>query len=184
VFRVSPAILSRQRVNPTMIDPFISYDHMKNTALADSKSSRIWSGTLHWTNLFLPFPPPRPPIKLRNAEYQCSILDSSLFWLKSNVAHCEGDESNRNLDGQIRQDIVNEKARVQAEIDRLDGESCLSCLVTGVATCVGLAGYFGYLAMEDMHMKPITPQVRQRIAFFGVMSVGWLGVGAYRLYLG
>ena len=163
-----------------MKDRFSSFDHINNTAVTESKSSRIWFGTLPWTNLFLPF----PPITVRNAAYQCSISDNALFWLKSNVSHCEGDESNKNLDGQIRQDIVNEKARVQAEIDRLDGESCLSCLVTGVATCVGLAGYFGYLAMEDMHMKPITPQVRQRIAFFGVMSVGWVGVGAYRLYLG
>eukprot|EP00977_Amphora_coffeiformis_P013186 scaffold3403_cov158-Amphora_coffeaeformis.AAC.4 len=107
-----------------------------------------------------------------------------MFWLKPNVALCEGDKSNQDLHEQLRQNIANEKARVQAEIDRLDRESCLSCLVTGVGTCAGLAGYFGYLAMEEMHIQPITTQVRQRIAFFGVMSVGWVGIGAYRLYLG
>ena len=85
---------------------------------------------------------------------------------------------------QLRQDIAAEKARVQARLDRLERKSCLSCLVTGVGTCLGLAGYFGYMAMEEMHIQPVTRQVRQRIAFFGVVAVGWIGAGAYRLYLG
>ena len=114
-----------------------------------------------------------------------------------NVTYCQergnDDDSRKNttstpLDQQLRDDIAREKARVQAELDRLDHQhSCLSCLVTGVGTCVGLAGYFGYLGMEEMHaQQPVmtTTQARQRMAFFGIMSVGWMGLGAYRLYLG
>lgn len=102
--------------------------------------------------------------------------------LKKNVMIATMNEQERK---QFRQGIIAEKVRVQAELDRLDHEkSCLSCLVTGVGTCLGLAAYFGYLAMEEMEVKPVTRQVQQRVAFFGVASLGWVGVGAYRLYLG
>ena len=96
----------------------------------------------------------------------------------------EADETSAIDKQQLRKDIAIEKARVQGELDRLDNTSCLGCLVTGVGTCLGLAGYFGYLAMEEMEVKPVTRLVRQRIAFFGVAAVGWVGAGAYRLYLG
>lgn len=108
--------------------------------------------------------------------------------LTPNKTFCEESDSetksNDSLELQLRQDIAKERARVKAEIEKLEKESCLGCLVTGVGTCVGLASYFGYLAMEEMHVKPVTLQVRQRLAFFGVMSIGWIGMGAYRLYLG
>lgn len=32
-------------------------------------------------------------------------------------------------------------------------DSCRSCLYTGVATCIGLAGYFFHLATEDDNMQ-------------------------------
>ena len=110
---------------------------------------------------------------------------SRLLLITPNRTKCqERKDESTSLDQQLRDDLAREKARVQAELDRLDHQSCLSCLVTGVGTCLGLAGYFGYLGMEEMHIQPVTAQVRQRAAFFGVMSVGWIGIGAYRLYLG
>lgn len=128
-----------------------------------------------------------PPVKNLVSPFQQPIFSltcNAMVWLRPNITVCEGRQSNEDLNKQLRQDISHEKARVEAEIDRPDNESCLSCLVTGVGTCGGLAGYFGYLAMEEMHVQQVTTQVRQRIAFFGIMSVGWVGVGAYRLYLG
>ena len=88
-----------------------------------------------------------------------------------------------NIEQALRQDLAQEKARIQRELDQDDG-SCLGCLITGVATCTGLAGYFGYLAMEEWHTRPWTRQVRGRVIFSSAMAVGWVGLGAYRLYLG
>lgn len=124
---------------------------------------------------------------------KCNVLAGPIL-IMPQVTYCQerlaadktDTSSINNFDeaAQLRQDVATEKARVQAELDRLEHQSCLSCLVTGVGTCLGLAGYFGYMSMEEMHIQPVTRQVRQRIAFFGVVSVGWIGAGAYRLYLG
>lgn len=121
-----------------------------------------------------------------NQRQQSPFPKISLFSPKTSL--CEENTKNNNNDITTRrllEDVKKEKARVQGELDRLEAEdSCLSCLVTGVGTCIGLAGYFGYLAMEESHVRPVTLQVRQRLAFFGVAAVGWIGAGAYRLYLG
>lgn len=104
------------------------------------------------------------------------------------IAACESsadpNDDNNHIQQQLVEDVHKEKARVQSELDRLDRESCLSCLIVGVGTCAGLAGYFGYLAMEESQIRPVTLQVRQRLAFYGILSIGWVGIGAYRLYLG
>ena len=79
-----------------------------------------------------------------------------------------------------------------------DGESCRSCLYTGLATCTGLSGYFLYLAMEEeLHRtsKPNTlqstivnfmrgnPVPKQNRPFLFAMSAAWFVAGSYRLYL-
>lgn len=81
------------------------------------------------------------------------------------------------------------RAKIQAEIDRLQhkSESCASCLWTGVGTCVGLAAYFAHAAYEIDESKLTAIAKRQQRyskPAFLFISVGWLGIGAYRWYLG
>ena len=79
-----------------------------------------------------------------------------------------------------------------------DGESCRTCLYTGLATCTGLSGYFLYLAMEEeLHRtsKPNTlqstivnfmrgkPIPKQNRPFLFAMSAAWFVAGGYRMYL-
>jgi hypothetical protein len=112
--------------------------------------------------------------------------------LTLNIAACEAERAEEENAAagemstqQLREEIALERVRVQAELDRLgDESSCPSCLYTGVGTCLGLASYFGYLGMEEAHVQPVTLNVRQRQAFFGIMAVGWISIGAYRYHLG
>jgi hypothetical protein len=85
------------------------------------------------------------------------------------------------------EEVRREKARIQAELDRLerqsgrrqdDTERCDSCLYTGVATCAGLASYFAHMALYDAAVQP-----RHR-PFLMAVSAGWIAVGAYRWKLG
>jgi hypothetical protein len=84
-----------------------------------------------------------------------------------------------------RASLEREKARVQAEIDRLDSSSCWGCLLTGVGTCLGLSTYFFYLGYgeEQRSQRARLRQIRQR-PFYVAISASWLVVGAYRLHLG
>ena len=41
---------------------------------------------------------------------------------------------------------------IQSDPNRKEGESCRSCLYTGVSTCLGLSAYFLHLATEDDKM--------------------------------
>jgi len=101
--------------------------------------------------------------------------------------------------------LAREKARVQAELDRLDQEgSCPSCLYTGVATCVGLALYFTHLAFDEDAPREAVNAVKTgkskslsslsagsfmvrkappRFSFLAI-AAGWVGAGVYRWYLG
>lgn len=104
--------------------------------------------------------------------------------------------------------LAQEKARVQAELDKLEQEgSCPSCLYTGVATCVGLALYFTHLAFDDDTPRAALRAVKTdqngqgkprlsslagssvirkappRLSFLAI-AVGFVGAGAYRWYLG
>jgi hypothetical protein len=85
-------------------------------------------------------------------------------------------------------------------------EDCIGCLITGVATCTFLSGYFGYLAYEDIlveHDKKMATSKSQSVSatikslqstlrktkqrpnpYFLAISGVWVVVGAYRLYLG
>ena len=63
--------------------------------------------------------------------------------------------------------------RLQSELD----QPCQACLYTGVATCVGLAGYFAHFATEEATLK------RNR-RFLWICSAGSLVAGAYRWHLG
>ena len=82
---------------------------------------------------------------------------------------------------------MEERAKIQGEINRLQNESCASCLWTGVATCAGLAVYFAHAAYEIDKAK-LTAVAKQQQRYnkpaFMAISVGWLGIGAYRWYLG
>lgn len=122
--------------------------------------------------------------------------------------------------------IKHEKARVQAELNRLEAQGdCPSCLWTGVLTCVVLSAYFGNIACEEYerihdssphHQQPgnngstvsskrsvqqasqqrsvaddmikMMQQRQRRFGtrplVFGALSIGWLGLGAYRYHLG
>ena len=63
--------------------------------------------------------------------------------------------------------------RLQSELD----QPCQACLYTGVATCVGLAGYFAHFATEESTLK------RNR-RFLWICSAGSLVAGVYRWHLG
>jgi hypothetical protein len=87
------------------------------------------------------------------------------------------------------EEVQREKARIQAELDRLerpgqrhrqdvDTDRCDSCLYTGVATCTGLAAYFAHMALYDAAVQP-----RHR-PFLMALSACWMAVGAYRWKLG
>lgn len=70
-----------------------------------------------------------------------------------------------------------------------ENDTCPTCLYVGVTTCMGLAAYFAHMAMElpnNKSMKNLAPPKPWRFhkPFLITMSVGWLGLGAYRLYLG
>jgi hypothetical protein len=140
--------------------------------------------------------------------------DAAFLWRSTTAAattKCEADENVETTASSSfprdRELLQREKARVQAELDRLEG--CPSCLVVGVATCVGLAGYLTHLAYElplpepphhgaaataaagsagaaaaAAARKEAIRQALQRRPYFLSMAVGWICVGAYRLYLG
>jgi hypothetical protein len=70
--------------------------------------------------------------------------------------------------------------------------SCPACLYTGVATCVGLSAYFAHSAYE---MQRVAHYQKEAFAnssvfmkhsphIFMAVSVGCLGLGAYRWHLG
>jgi hypothetical protein len=90
--------------------------------------------------------------------------------------------------------LVEQKALVQAELDRLELEGpCSSCLYTGVATCAGLAAYFTHIAYDTSDIAAtLTRRQRhaqlklmvQRRPYFLAISAGWLVAGAYRWHLG
>lgn len=63
-------------------------------------------------------------------------------------------------------------------------EYCPSCLVVGVGTCIGLAGYFAYAAFgPPTPYETAASHVRRKPIFLAI-SAGWVGIGIYRLYLG
>jgi hypothetical protein len=90
--------------------------------------------------------------------------------------------------------LIEQKALVQAELDRLEREGpCSSCLYTGVATCAGLAAYFTHIAYDTSDIvTTLTRRQRhgqlklmvQRRPYFLAISAGWLVAGAYRWHLG
>ena len=90
--------------------------------------------------------------------------------------------------------LEEQKAAVQAELDRLEREGpCSSCLYTGVATCAGLAAYFTHIAYDTSDIaETLTRRQRhsqlklmvQRRPYFLAISAGWVVAGAYRGYLG
>jgi len=121
--------------------------------------------------------------------------------------------------------LAKEKARIQAELDRLGidiaknqqslmegkDETCPACLYTGVATCIGLAGYFAHIAFEEggeqasqkartiadrtgqaplkaswswMAQARSTETIRRQRPAFLAISAAWLVAGAYRWHLG
>jgi hypothetical protein len=78
-------------------------------------------------------------------------------------------------------------------------DSCASCLWTGVITCIGLSAYFAHAAYDESPPVNITTsqpvvnkikwwqrqhQSRYTRPVFLLISTGWLGIGAYRWYLG
>jgi hypothetical protein len=94
----------------------------------------------------------------------------------------------------IAMPLEQQKATVQAELDRLEREGpCSSCLYTGVATCAGLAAYFTHIAYDTSDIAETLTR-RQRHAqiklmvsrrpYFLAISAGWVVAGAYRGYLG
>jgi hypothetical protein len=90
--------------------------------------------------------------------------------------------------------LVEQKALVQAELDRLEREGpCSSCLYTGVATCAGLAAYFTHIAYDTSDIAATLTRGQrhaqlklmvQRRPYFLAISAGWLVAGAYRWHLG
>jgi hypothetical protein len=85
------------------------------------------------------------------------------------------------------------RGRNRTRPDGDDGESCTGCLWTGVGTCLGLASYFTYTAYEierdrTLHLNIMDAAGRHRHRYtkpiYLAISVGWLGVGAYRYSLG
>jgi hypothetical protein len=90
--------------------------------------------------------------------------------------------------------LIEQKALVQAELDRLELEGpCSSCLYTGIATCAGLAAYFTHIAYDTSDLAAtLTRRQRhaqlklavQRRPYFLAISAGWVCVGAYRWHLG
>ena len=96
------------------------------------------------------------------------------------------------------------QAKIQGELDELraaaaaqerkDPSSCPSCLYVGVATSLGLAAYFAHAALEEVVVdeQKILSQVarkqqqqqRYNKPVFLAISIGWLGIGAYRWHLG
>jgi len=90
---------------------------------------------------------------------------------------------------------VDERAKIQADLERLrrtaaekNNESCPSCLYVGVATSLGLASYFAHAAFEKVDERTLTEVAlrnqRYNKPVFLAISVGWLGIGAYRWHLG
>lgn len=90
--------------------------------------------------------------------------------------------------------LLEQKALVQAELDRLEREGpCSSCLYTGIATCAGLATYFTHIAYDTSDLAAtLTRRQRhaqlklmvQRRPYFLAISTGWVVAGAYRWHLG
>ena len=110
-----------------------------------------------------------------------------------------------------RQEQHNIKMKSTAQ--RENKESCQSCLYTGVATCIGLSGYFFYLATEEdtrqpnkkqqhpsklcsnksVPKSPTFPSIKSFMQgkpipkrnrpFLFAASAVWAVAGAYRVYL-
>ena len=117
-----------------------------------------------------------------------SLPTTSTTKCDSSLPSPSNNESNRKLQLEA---IRQEKQQVQAQLDRLTGaeddesSSCLSCLIVGVTTCVGLSAYFAHIAYEEPAIgRETVQQAARRRPYFLAISAGWLCLGAYRLYLG
>lgn len=96
---------------------------------------------------------------------------------------CEG----RGMqNGDDRQNMKRQQSEKQ---NKENHQSCDTCLYTGMATCTGLALYFGKLALEVPSIAKNTPKEvakmhrRSKYGFLTGAAV-WVAVGAYRWHLG
>lgn len=101
--------------------------------------------------------------------------------VKTNTCFCDGHNDN-GANTIAQKSLVPIEQTDQIHLTKKD--SCPSCLYVGVATCTGLAIYFGSIAFE----KPLNPEMAATAArhkpVFLAISVGWVCVGMYRIYLG
>jgi hypothetical protein len=121
-----------------------------------------------------------------------SILLCNLS-LNQTVCYCDHGRNNdhlatherkeKNVQEQGDWELRHDQPKIIAQQEHPD-HSCWSCLVVGVATCTGLAAYFTYMAFEPPPVAETGVAAMLRKPTFLSISVGWMCLGIYRIYLG
>ena len=109
------------------------------------------------------------------------------------IQSCRCESEDRNDDNNTlpaANGMTFDKQQRSSQNDRNDvnkvenDKSCLSCLIVGVCTSMGLSTYFGYVAFEPPTPSETVLAHMRRNSFCLAVSAGWFCIGVYRLYLG
>jgi hypothetical protein len=177
-----------------LIRCFVFVDSLPSSS--NSTDLEIWINSTR--TMFSLHSCPRREVTRRPRESWSSLIPSA------SVTCCETGNSHDAVStpvssslAALQQDglsLEQRKALVQAELDKLDGESpCPSCLYTGIATCAGLSWYFTHIATDTSDLSKTATRKQQlayykiasqRRPYFLAISAGWICIGAYRWHLG